>query len=164
MNRCKFVWLKFEIPAKMHILFVCLLASCYVSMKWPQPSTDWFSGQLTQWQVDCLGQSSPLLSLFGVTVHHIGQFVGIRPHICCKSLPYLLRPQGHIFTWWGCCILFLCLFLSMVLSTAFHSLHSPDNSPWSHSVLSILSLSYWSFQLKCFFMKVFFCPDLITRD
>ena len=35
----------------------------------------------------------------------------------------------------------------MALSTAFHSINSPDNSPFSHSVLPLLSLPYWSFQL-----------------
>ena len=35
----------------------------------------------------------------------------------------------------------------MTLSTVFHSINSPDNSPFSHSVLPVLSLPYWSFQL-----------------
>ena len=35
----------------------------------------------------------------------------------------------------------------MALSTAFHSQNSPDNSPLSHSVLPVLILHYWSFQL-----------------
>ena len=35
----------------------------------------------------------------------------------------------------------------MALSTVFHSINSPDNSPFSHSVLPVLSLPYWSFQL-----------------
>ena len=30
----------------------------------------------------------------------------------------------------------------MVLSTVFHSINFPDNSPFSHSVLSVLSLSH----------------------
>ena len=30
----------------------------------------------------------------------------------------------------------------MALSTVFHSIHSPDNSPFSHSVLPVLSLSF----------------------
>ena len=34
----------------------------------------------------------------------------------------------------------------MVLSTVFHSINSPDNSPLSHSVLPVLFLPYWSFQ------------------
>ena len=37
--------------------------------------------------------------------------------------------------------------VSMALSTVFHSINSPDNSPFSHSVLVILALPYWSFQL-----------------
>ena len=35
----------------------------------------------------------------------------------------------------------------MVLSTVFLSINSPDNSPLSHSVLPVLFLPYWSFQL-----------------
>ena len=35
----------------------------------------------------------------------------------------------------------------MSLSTVFHSIKSPDNSPLSHSVLPVLFLPYWSFQL-----------------
>ena len=35
----------------------------------------------------------------------------------------------------------------MVLSTAFHSIYSADNSPLSHSFLPVLILPYWSFQL-----------------
>ena len=31
--------------------------------------------------------------------------------------------------------------------TVFHVLNSPDNSPLSHSVLPVLILFYWSFQL-----------------
>ena len=34
----------------------------------------------------------------------------------------------------------------MALSTVFHSINSPDNSPFSDSVLLALSLPYWSFQ------------------
>ena len=35
----------------------------------------------------------------------------------------------------------------MALSPVFHSINSPDNSPLSHSVLPVLFLPYWSFQL-----------------
>ena len=35
----------------------------------------------------------------------------------------------------------------MALSTVFHFINSPDNSLFSHSVLPVLSLPYWSFQL-----------------
>ena len=35
----------------------------------------------------------------------------------------------------------------MSLSTVFHSIKSPDISPFSHPVLPVLPLPYWSFQL-----------------
>ena len=35
----------------------------------------------------------------------------------------------------------------IALSTVFHSINSPDNSPFSDSVLPVLFLPYWSFQL-----------------
>ena len=35
----------------------------------------------------------------------------------------------------------------MALSTVFHSINSPDNSPLSHSVRAVLILPSWSFQL-----------------
>ena len=44
---------------------------------------------------------------------------------------------------------FSCVLVSvfMALSTVFHSIKSADNSPLAHSVLPVLSLPYWSFQL-----------------
>ena len=69
--------------------------------------------------------------------------------------------HGLTFTWRGCYglsiwhkptelahsffILFLYLFVFIALSTVFHFINSPDNSPFSHSVLPVLSLPYWSF-------------------
>ena len=38
----------------------------------------------------------------------------------------------------------------MALSTVFHSINSPNNSPLSHSVLPILFLPHWSFQLDIY--------------
>ena len=38
----------------------------------------------------------------------------------------------------------------ITLSTVFHSINSPDNSPLSHSVLVVLSLPHWSFQSNIF--------------
>ena len=35
----------------------------------------------------------------------------------------------------------------VTLSTVFHSIYSPDNSPLSRYVLPVLFLPYWSFQL-----------------
>ena len=46
------------------------------------------------------------------------------------------------------------------LSTVFHSVNSPDNSPLSHSVPPVSFLPHWSFQLSIF-MKVSFSPDII---
>ena len=46
------------------------------------------------------------------------------------------------------------------LSTVFYFINSPDNSPLSHSVLPVLFLPFWSFQLYLF-MKVSFSPDII---
>ena len=37
--------------------------------------------------------------------------------------------------------------VTIVLSPVFHSINSPDNSPLSHSVLPVLFLPYWFFQL-----------------
>ena len=48
----------------------------------------------------------------------------------------------------------------MALSAEFHSINSPDNSPLSPSVLPVLFLPYWSFQLYVF-MKVSLSPDII---
>ena len=48
----------------------------------------------------------------------------------------------------------------MALSIVFHSINSPDNSPFSHSVLVVLALPHWSFQLSLF-MEVSFSPDII---
>ena len=39
------------------------------------------------------------------------------------------------------------------LSFAFQSKNSPDNSPFSYSVLPVLSLTYWSFQLYISLLK-----------
>ena len=50
----------------------------------------------------------------------------------------------------------------MALSTVFHSINSPDNSPLFRSVLPVLFLPYWSFQLYIsLFMKVSLIPDII---
>ena len=41
----------------------------------------------------------------------------------------------------------------MTLSTVFHFINSPDKSPLSHSVLSVLFLPRWSVQLYISFWK-----------
>ena len=48
----------------------------------------------------------------------------------------------------------------MTLSTVFHSINSPDNSPFSHSVHPVSFLPYWSFQLSIS-MKVSLSTDII---
>ena len=48
----------------------------------------------------------------------------------------------------------------MALSTVFHSINSPDNSPFSHPVLPVLSLPYRSFQLYIS-VTVSVSPDII---
>ena len=45
------------------------------------------------------------------------------------------------------CCFCVCFFVFVALSTVFHSINFPENSPFSHSVLPVLSLPYWSFQL-----------------
>ena len=76
-------------------------------------------------------------------------------------------PCGLICTRWGCCSLLFFLnsvlvsvSVFMTLSTVFHSMNSPNNSPLSHSVLPVLCLPYWSFELHIC-MKVSFRPDVI---
>ena len=74
-----------------------------------------------------------------------------------------LCPHGLTFSWLGCYGLcnrhrpaelahsFYYVLVSvsvfMALSTIFHSINSPSNSPLSHSVLLVLFLPCWSFQL-----------------
>ena len=41
----------------------------------------------------------------------------------------------------------------MALSTVFHSINSPYNSPLSHSILPALFLPYWSFELYISLLK-----------
>ena len=45
------------------------------------------------------------------------------------------------------CSVLVSVSVLMLLSTEFHSINSPYNSPFSHSVLLVLFLPYWSFQL-----------------
>ena len=77
--------------------------------------------------------------------------------ILCSS------PHGLTFSWWGCydlCLRYkptgraqsfysvpVPISVFLPLSTAFHCMISPDNSQLSHSVLLVLCLPYWSFQL-----------------
>ena len=49
----------------------------------------------------------------------------------------------------------------MVLSTVFYSINSPDNSPFSLSVLPVLSLTLLVLSTIGLFMRVSFIPDII---
>ena len=49
----------------------------------------------------------------------------------------------------------------MALSTVFHSINSPDNSPLSHSVLPVSFPPCWSFSTTYLFMKVSLSHDII---
>ena len=46
-----------------------------------------------------------------------------------------------------CCSVLVSASVFTALSTVYHSMNSPDNSLLSHSVLPVLFLPYWSFQL-----------------
>ena len=46
----------------------------------------------------------------------------------------------------------------MALSTVFYSINSPDNFPLSHSVLPVLFLPCWSFQL---YISLWKCPSAL---
>ena len=47
------------------------------------------------------------------------------------------------------------------LSTVFPSINFPNNSPFSHSVLPVLSMPYWFFSTIYLIMKVSINPDII---
>ena len=51
----------------------------------------------------------------------------------------------------------------MTLSTVFCSINVPDNPLLSHSVLPVLFLSYWPFQLYIF-LKVSLSPKLVSAQ
>ena len=82
------------------------------------------------------------------------------------------KPAELAYSFLFCSCVYFCLYgpskcisfhkFSLALSNVFHSIHSPDNSPLSHSVLPVVSLPYWSFLLYIsLFMKVSLCPDII---
>ena len=109
------------------------------------------------------------------------------PMFPCRSLTlklglrsdYRHSPHGLTFPWWGCYGLCLkhkstelahsfffkfcsCVYFSLfALSTVFLSINSPDKSPFSHSVLPILSLALLVLSTVCLLMKVSFSPDII---
>ena len=61
--------------------------------------------------------------------------------------------QQSLPTSFSSVVMFISVFKA--LSTTFHSIISPNNAPPSCSVLPVLFLPYWSFQLYIYiFMKV----------
>ena len=78
------------------------------------------------------------------------------------TLPFS-GPRRLVYLWWESCGLcfyinqpslptsfysvLLSISIFMALSTVFHSINAPDTSPLSHSVLLVLFLPLWSFQL-----------------
>ena len=96
-----------------------------------------------------VGQNIPLLWLQIDFDFNVGQS-SPRAHLLVVGM---LRIISETYTD-RVCPLFYSVLVSvsvfMALSTVFHSIDSPDNSPFSHSVLLVLFLPYWSFQLYIF--------------
>ena len=79
---------------------------------------------------------------------------------------FFFCPRRLTFSWWGCYCLSLrhkprelansfyfvlvSVSIFMDLSTVFHSINSPYNSPLSHSVLLVVCLPHWAFQLSLY--------------
>ena len=56
---------------------------------------------------------------------------------------YSVLMSVFLFVW----LVFFFFSILIALSTVFHSIKTSDNSPLSHSVLPVLFLPYWSFQM-----------------
>ena len=100
----------------------------------------------------CLYLANNLLTAsWYLELSRMPNYANTLPSICINSYVPMGSPSrgGDVA---GLCLFFF-LFCScvssvfMALSTVFHSINSPNNSPLSHSVLPVLLLSYWSFQL-----------------
>ena len=77
-----------------------------------------------------------LRSLLSLWVHlHV---VGMLRFMSDKNQPSLTTPFYSVL---------VSISVFMTLSTVFHSINSPDNSLFSHSLPVVLALPYWSFQL-----------------
>ena len=59
-------------------------------------------------------------------------------YVCDTNQPIFPTPFYSVL---------LSIFVFMALSTVSLSINSPNHSPFSHSVLPVLSVPYWSFQL-----------------
>ena len=135
-----------------------LTALCPHSCKGPQltvPSAVWAHScllpQLYGFPAFCShGCMGPQLSVPSAVWFHSSLFPQFpRAHLRVVGI---LRYMSQINTNRACPLLFFCSVLVSVsvfiaLSAVFHSINSPDNSPLSHSVLVVLFLPYWTFQL-----------------
>ena len=81
-----------------------------------------------------------------------GVGVGVGCVICVKDINQPSLPTSSYSV-------LVPISVSLALSTVFHSINSPDNSPLSHSVLPVLILPYWSFQLYTSF-TIYLSPDI----
>ena len=75
--------------------------------------------------------------------------------LCSSGPTYYWSFQLHVSFWkfppFYSVLVSISVF--MALLTVSHSIILPDNSPFSHSVLPVLCLPYWSFQLYISFWK-----------
>ena len=103
------------------------------------------------------------LGSLDTTVFFFSSFSINKLNLCFCALLKFGGPSGLTLTWWRCCGLcqrhkptepahsfysaLVSISVLLVLSTVFHSINYPDNSLLSHSVLPVLILPYWAFQL-----------------
>ena len=69
-------------------------------------------------------------------------------YVCVKKQPILPTPFYSVLVSVSVFMALSTVSVFMALSTLFRSINSPDNSSLSHSVLLVLILPYWSFQLN----------------
>ena len=73
-------------------------------------------------------------------------------YVCDINQPSLPTPLHSVL---------MSMSVFMALSTVFHSINSPDNSPLSHSVLPVFIRPYLVLSTLYLFLKVSFSPDII---
>ena len=102
------------------------------SLRWFNRSRDWTERNWQQWW--CRLQPSTWSQSLRAHLH----LVGMLQFMSDINQPSLPTPFYSVL---------VSVSVFKALSTVFHSINSPDNSPFSDSVLPVLSLPYWSFQL-----------------
>ena len=103
-----------------------------------------------------LDNSSVFVDWVGVNVEQMNSTVLQNVQLHSAVVMYELFYSFFLMTF----IILVSISVFIALSTVLHSINSPDNSLFSPSVLLVLPLPYWSFQLYLF-MKVSFSPDII---